>query len=88
MEARWEEETWFSWAGDTLNWSGVKHQDTRAGGGHWGFGIFDDFQSFYPLYSLVLASCDGSNLDVEKPTVFREDAAGFGQTVVQFGGSR
>lgn len=40
------------------------------------------------LYSSVLASCDGSNLDVEKPTVFREDAAGFGQTVVQFGGSR
>ncbi|KAK7812104.1 hypothetical protein U0070_004565 [Myodes glareolus] len=36
----------------------------------------------------VLAFCDGSNLDVEKPTVFREDAAGFGQTVVQFGGSR
>ncbi|KAH0514955.1 Integrin alpha-D [Microtus ochrogaster] len=36
----------------------------------------------------VLASCDGSNLDVEKPTVFREDAAGFGQTVLQFGGSR
>ncbi|KAM7329411.1 hypothetical protein ACRRTK_011024 [Alexandromys fortis] len=40
------------------------------------------------LCSWVLASCDGSNLDVEKPTVFREDAAGFGQTVVQFGGSR
>ncbi|OBS63444.1 hypothetical protein A6R68_07998, partial [Neotoma lepida] len=35
-----------------------------------------------------LASCDGFNLDVEKPIVFREDAAGFGQTVVQFGGSR
>ncbi|CAH6793196.1 Itgad [Phodopus roborovskii] len=40
------------------------------------------------LCSWVLASCNGSNLDVEKPTVFREDAAGFGQTVVQFGGSR
>ncbi|XP_038191543.1 integrin alpha-D [Arvicola amphibius] len=40
------------------------------------------------LCSWVLASCDGSNLDVEKPTVFREDAAGFGQTVVQFCGSR
>ncbi|XP_051003147.1 integrin alpha-D-like [Acomys russatus] len=40
------------------------------------------------LCGWVLASCDGSNLDVEKPTVFREDAAGFGQTVVQFGGSR
>uniref|UniRef100_A0A8C6RTM3 Integrin, alpha D n=1 Tax=Nannospalax galili TaxID=1026970 RepID=A0A8C6RTM3_NANGA len=35
-----------------------------------------------------MASCDGFNLDVEKPTIFREDAAGFGQTVVQFGGSR
>ncbi|XP_027260285.1 integrin alpha-D isoform X3 [Cricetulus griseus] len=38
--------------------------------------------------SWVLAFCDGSSLDVEKPTVFSEDAAGFGQTVVQFGGSR
>uniref|UniRef100_A0A8C8U2X9 Integrin, alpha D n=1 Tax=Peromyscus maniculatus bairdii TaxID=230844 RepID=A0A8C8U2X9_PERMB len=40
------------------------------------------------LCSWVLASCEGSNLDVEKPIVFRENAAGFGQTVVQFGGSR
>ncbi|KAL1788084.1 integrin alpha-D [Sigmodon hispidus] len=36
----------------------------------------------------LLASCNGPSLDVEKPIVFREDAAGFGQTVVQFGGSR
>ncbi|XP_028625175.1 integrin alpha-D [Grammomys surdaster] len=40
------------------------------------------------LYGWVLASCHGSNLDVENPIVFREDAASFGQTVVQFGGSR
>ncbi|XP_031240806.1 integrin alpha-D [Mastomys coucha] len=40
------------------------------------------------LCGWVLASCHGSNLDVEKPIVFRKDAASFGQTVVQFGGSR
>lgn len=40
------------------------------------------------LCGWVLASCRGSNLDVEEPIVFREDAASFGQTVVQFGGSR
>nr|Q9QYE7.1 RecName: Full=Integrin alpha-D; AltName: CD_antigen=CD11d; Flags: Precursor [Rattus norvegicus]AAF21241.1 alpha D integrin [Rattus norvegicus] len=40
------------------------------------------------LCGWVLASCHGSNLDVEEPIVFREDAASFGQTVVQFGGSR
>uniref|UniRef100_A0A8C8Z4R9 VWFA domain-containing protein n=1 Tax=Prolemur simus TaxID=1328070 RepID=A0A8C8Z4R9_PROSS len=36
----------------------------------------------------MLASCHGFNLDVEEPTVFREDADSFGQSVVQFGGSR
>ncbi|XP_039334104.2 integrin alpha-D isoform X1 [Saimiri boliviensis] len=36
----------------------------------------------------VLASYHGFNLDVEEPTIFQEDAAGFGQSVVQFGGSR
>ncbi|XP_036009093.1 integrin alpha-D isoform X1 [Mus musculus] len=40
------------------------------------------------LCGWALASCHGSNLDVEKPVVFKEDAASFGQTVVQFGGSR
>ncbi|XP_013360314.1 PREDICTED: integrin alpha-D [Chinchilla lanigera] len=36
----------------------------------------------------AMASYHGFNLDVENPIIFREDAAGFGQTVVQFGGSR
>ncbi|ELW66315.1 Integrin alpha-D [Tupaia chinensis] len=36
----------------------------------------------------VLASYHGFNLDVEEPMVFQEDAAGFGQSVVQFGASR
>ncbi|XP_066239434.1 integrin alpha-D isoform X3 [Saccopteryx leptura] len=36
----------------------------------------------------VLASYHGFNLDVEEPTVFREDGAGFGQSVAQFGRSR
>ncbi|XP_033074122.1 integrin alpha-D isoform X2 [Trachypithecus francoisi] len=36
----------------------------------------------------VLASFHGFNLDVEEPTIFQEDAGGFGQGVVQFGGSR
>ncbi|ERE78869.1 integrin alpha-X [Cricetulus griseus] len=45
-------------------------------------------QDLILLLLQVLAFCDGSSLDVEKPTVFSEDAAGFGQTVVQFGGSR
>ncbi|XP_064218755.1 integrin alpha-D isoform X3 [Aotus nancymaae] len=36
----------------------------------------------------VLASYHGFNLDVEEPTIFQEDAASFGQSVVQFGGSR
>uniref|UniRef100_G1S2R4 Integrin subunit alpha D n=1 Tax=Nomascus leucogenys TaxID=61853 RepID=G1S2R4_NOMLE len=36
----------------------------------------------------VLASYHGFNLDVEEPTIFQEDAGGFGQSVVQFGGSR
>ncbi|KAM5197805.1 integrin alpha-D isoform 2-T2 [Hipposideros larvatus] len=36
----------------------------------------------------VLASCHGFNLDVEEPLVFREDGAGFGQSVVQFSRSR
>ncbi|XP_045399197.1 integrin alpha-D-like isoform X9 [Lemur catta] len=40
------------------------------------------------LLLAVLASCHGFNLDVEEPTVFREDADSFGQSVVQFGGSR
>ncbi|XP_011945377.1 PREDICTED: integrin alpha-D isoform X1 [Cercocebus atys] len=36
----------------------------------------------------VLASFHGFNLDVEEPTIFQEDAGGFGESVVQFGGSR
>ncbi|XP_008591420.1 PREDICTED: integrin alpha-D [Galeopterus variegatus] len=36
----------------------------------------------------ALASYHGFNLDVEEPVVFQEDAAGFGQSVVQFGRSR
>ncbi|XP_069876316.1 integrin alpha-D-like [Dipodomys merriami] len=36
----------------------------------------------------ALASCHGFNLDVKEPIVFRDDEASFGQTVVQFGGSR
>ncbi|KAL4685879.1 hypothetical protein H8959_001476 [Pygathrix nigripes] len=36
----------------------------------------------------VLASFHGFNLDVEEPTIFQEDAGSFGQSVVQFGGSR
>lgn len=33
-------------------------------------------------------SCHGFYLDVEEPKVFREDGAGFGLSVVQFGSSR
>ncbi|XP_045705083.1 LOW QUALITY PROTEIN: integrin alpha-D-like [Phyllostomus hastatus] len=40
------------------------------------------------LFLSVLASYRGFNLDVEEPMVFREDAAGFGQTMVPFGRSR
>ncbi|XP_057551170.1 integrin alpha-D [Hippopotamus amphibius kiboko] len=40
------------------------------------------------LLLAVLASYHGFNLDVEEPMVFQEDAAGFGQSVVQFGRSR
>ncbi|XP_062957174.1 integrin alpha-D-like [Cynocephalus volans] len=36
----------------------------------------------------ALASYHGFNLDVEEPVVFQEDAASFGQSVVQFGRSR
>ncbi|XP_062036931.1 integrin alpha-D isoform X2 [Lepus europaeus] len=36
----------------------------------------------------VLASYHGFNLDVGQPVIFQEDAAGFGQSVMQFGGSR
>lgn len=39
-------------------------------------------------YSSGLASYHGFNLDVEEPLVFREDGAGFGQSVVQFDRSR
>ncbi|XP_076697055.1 integrin alpha-D [Callospermophilus lateralis] len=42
----------------------------------------------YSVYSSVPASYHGFNLYAEKPTVFSENATGFGQTVVQFGGSR
>ncbi|KAG8513652.1 Integrin alpha-D, partial [Galemys pyrenaicus] len=38
--------------------------------------------------SAVLASCHGFSLDVEKPVVFQQGGAGFGQSVVQFDGSR
>uniref|UniRef100_A0A8C0ZVP5 VWFA domain-containing protein n=1 Tax=Castor canadensis TaxID=51338 RepID=A0A8C0ZVP5_CASCN len=44
--------------------------------------------AFRIVLLLVLASCHGFNLDVEEPIVFREEAASFGQTVVQFGRSR
>ncbi|XP_036889544.1 LOW QUALITY PROTEIN: integrin alpha-D-like, partial [Sturnira hondurensis] len=40
------------------------------------------------LFLSVLASYCGFNLDVEEPVVFQEGAAGFGQTVAQFGRSR
>ncbi|XP_054438590.1 integrin alpha-D [Pteronotus mesoamericanus] len=40
------------------------------------------------LFLSVLTSYHGFNLDVEEPMVFQEDAAGFGQTVAQFGRSR
>ncbi|XP_045426246.1 integrin alpha-D isoform X2 [Pipistrellus kuhlii] len=40
------------------------------------------------LFLGALAACHGFNLDVEEPTVFQEDGAGFGQSVVQFGRSR
>ncbi|XP_032957895.1 integrin alpha-D [Rhinolophus ferrumequinum] len=36
----------------------------------------------------VFVSCHGFNLDVEEPKFFREDGAGFGLSVVQFGSSR
>ncbi|XP_004691726.1 PREDICTED: integrin alpha-D [Condylura cristata] len=36
----------------------------------------------------VLASYHGFNLDVEKPVIFQNDGAGFGQSVVQFDSSR
>ncbi|XP_054570113.1 integrin alpha-D, partial [Eptesicus fuscus] len=36
----------------------------------------------------VLAACHGFSLDVEEPTVFQEDGAGFGHSVAQFGRSR
>uniref|UniRef100_A0A5F9C205 Integrin subunit alpha D n=1 Tax=Oryctolagus cuniculus TaxID=9986 RepID=A0A5F9C205_RABIT len=41
-----------------------------------------------PPMALVLASYHGFNLDVDEPVIFQEDAAGFGQSVMQFGGSR
>uniref|UniRef100_A0A8C6CL16 Integrin subunit alpha D n=1 Tax=Moschus moschiferus TaxID=68415 RepID=A0A8C6CL16_MOSMO len=40
------------------------------------------------LFLAGLASYHGFNLDVEEPLVFREDGAGFGQSVVQFDRSR
>ncbi|KAM8777359.1 integrin alpha-D isoform 2-T2 [Rhynchonycteris naso] len=40
------------------------------------------------LFLGVLASYHGFNLEVEEPMVFREDGAGFGQSVAQFGRSR
>ncbi|XP_048187741.1 integrin alpha-M-like [Perognathus longimembris pacificus] len=36
----------------------------------------------------ALALCRGFNLDIENPMTFQENARGFGQTVVQFEGSR
>ncbi|XP_044513468.1 integrin alpha-M-like [Gracilinanus agilis] len=37
------------------------------------------------LFLLIgLISCHGFNLDTENPTIFQENGAGFGQTVVQF----
>uniref|UniRef100_A0A8C0X6E5 Uncharacterized protein n=1 Tax=Castor canadensis TaxID=51338 RepID=A0A8C0X6E5_CASCN len=35
-----------------------------------------------------LALCHGFNLDTEYPTTFQENARGFGQSVIQLGGSR
>ncbi|XP_069876315.1 integrin alpha-M-like [Dipodomys merriami] len=40
------------------------------------------------LLLTAVALCRGFNLDVEKPMTFQENAKGFGQTVVQFEGSR
>ncbi|XP_023416674.2 integrin alpha-D [Cavia porcellus] len=42
----------------------------------------------YVLLLGAIASYHGFNLDVENPIIFQENAAGFGRTVVQFGGSR
>lgn len=52
-----------------------------------GLEVGSDYLYLSPYFS-VLDSYHGFNLDVEDPVIFREDAAGFGQTVVQFGGSR
>ncbi|XP_074178711.1 integrin alpha-D isoform X3 [Rhinolophus sinicus] len=41
-----------------------------------------------PFSWAVFVSCHGFYLDVEEPKVFREDGAGFGLSVVQFGSSR
>ncbi|XP_074063288.1 integrin alpha-M-like [Macrotis lagotis] len=38
--------------------------------------------AFFLLIGLI--SCHGFNLDTERPTVFQENGAGFGQSVVQF----
>ncbi|XP_019489347.1 PREDICTED: integrin alpha-D-like [Hipposideros armiger] len=54
-------------------------------GGEWGPQCW---RSLWGRYLPVLASCHGFNLDVEEPQVFREDGAGFGQSVVQFSRSR
>ncbi|XP_060029093.1 integrin alpha-M isoform X2 [Erinaceus europaeus] len=40
------------------------------------------------LLLTALALCHGFNLDTENPVIFRENARGFGQSVVQFEGSR
>ncbi|KAL0617122.1 Integrin alpha-M [Plecturocebus cupreus] len=42
----------------------------------------------YPLLPLALALCHGFNLDTENTMTFQENARGFGQSVVQFLGSR
>ncbi|XP_031793208.1 integrin alpha-M isoform X1 [Sarcophilus harrisii] len=42
--------------------------------------------AFFLLIGLI--PCHGFNLDTENPTVFQEDGAGFGQTVVQFNKGR
>ncbi|XP_074064614.1 integrin alpha-D-like isoform X2 [Macrotis lagotis] len=40
------------------------------------------------LLITVLASCYGFNLDIKHPIIFQKDVPGFGQSVVQFQGSR
>lgn len=51
-------------------------------------GLSDYLHLHFSPYFSAIASYHGFNLDVENPIIFQENAAGFGRTVVQFGGSR